>query len=95
MPHVEQIINELQQLNNRFREIQMEDEEKLLEIISEKLKFTKAMKQMLFDEVKRAKLKGYEPLKVLKAFRSTSINSKVEGKRTFEQIIGELKQGNV
>lgn len=92
IPFVEEIINALKLLDDSLNEIKMEQESMLLGIISENLKFSRSMNQILFSEVKRMKLRGYDPLKILEAYRLTSINSKVEGKRIFEQIIGELKK---
>lgn len=94
IPYVEQIINELKNLDDSFSEIQMEEEEKLISIISQNLRFSRSMKQILFNEVKKIKLRGFDPIKILETYRLTGVNSKVEGKRTFEQIIEKLKQGN-
>lgn len=95
MPCVEQIINELKQLSDGSCNIRLDEEEKLIDIISDGLRLTKSMKQILFNEVKRIKLKGHEPIRILQAYKTESINTKAEGKRTLERIIEELKQTNI
>lgn len=88
---IEQIISDLKALIDKSCEFSLEEEKNLLSLLWENLKFSEAMKQKLFREVKRAKLKGLEPLKTLESFKETKVNSKVEGKKIFEQIIEKLK----
>lgn len=92
LPCIEQIINELKELNDNSNELSLKEEEKVLDILSNNLRFTESMKQMLFKEVKRAKLKGMKPLKILQLFIETKVNSKMEGKKIFEQISTRLKE---
>ncbi len=91
MPCIEQIIAELKGLNDIYTELCLEEENKLLNTISWNLRFSEAMKQLLSKEVKKAKLKGMEPLKILEYFMEAKVNSKVEGKKIFEEISQRLK----
>lgn len=95
MPCVEELIKELKDLDDSSERTLTEDEEKLISTISENLRFSNAMKQQLSKEVWKAKLHGVMPDKIFEAYGSMQVNSKAEGKRAFERIIGELKQGNV
>jgi len=89
--YIEQIIKQLKSLNYSFNELFMEEEENFLDIISDNLRFTTSMKQILLKKIKKAKLEHKEPLKVLKLFTEINVNSKIEGKKIFEQIIDKLK----
>ncbi|MCM8709859.1 nucleoside phosphorylase [Clostridium sp. SYSU_GA19001] len=92
LTYIKQVIEELIQLNNNFDEFSLEEEEKLLNYISKNLRFTTAMKQLLFKEIKKAKIRGLEPLKVLEPFMKINVNSKLEGKNIFEQINEKFKK---
>lgn len=95
MPCLEQIINELKQLGHHCDKLVLDEEKRVLDAISRDLRFTEAMKQMLFKEIKKAKQQGAEPLDILKPHEGIIVNSKNEGKISFEKIIGELKQKDV
>ncbi|HOJ10045.1 MAG TPA: nucleoside phosphorylase [Clostridiales bacterium] len=105
MPYIEQIINELQQLNellqlneglnDRCSKFTSKEEKEVIAIISDisdNLRFSVTMKQILFKEAKKAKQKGIDPLKILKPLTETKVNSKVEGKKIFGQLIEKLEQ---
>jgi len=95
IPKIEQIIDEVKQLNYYFNqnftdEFSMKEEKRILEIVSENLKFSYAMKQILLKEVKKAICKGMDPLKVLESYTQVKVNSKIEGKKIFNEIKAKL-----
>ncbi|NMB97967.1 MAG: 5'-methylthioadenosine/S-adenosylhomocysteine nucleosidase [Clostridiaceae bacterium] len=97
MPKIEEVINELKQIEHFFNEsftdmICLEEEKKALDIIAVNLKFSQAMKQMLFKEIKKAKYKGMEPLRILGLYTQTNVDSKKEGKKILNEIAAKLNE---
>jgi hypothetical protein len=97
MPKIEEVINELKQIEHFFNEsftdmICLEEEKKALDIIAVNLKFSQAMKQMLFKEIKKAKYKGMEPLRILGLYTQTNVDSKKEGKKILNEITAKLNE---
>ncbi|MEG6612541.1 nucleoside phosphorylase [Pseudoclostridium thermosuccinogenes] len=92
VPQVERIIGQLKQLNESSGDLSLSSEEREgVEAFSDRMKFSKAMKQMLLKEMKYAKLRGKEPLKVLESFMDIKVESRVEGKKVLEQIRQKIK----
>lgn len=87
---IDEIIYELKSLNNSLKN-PFDKEEEAVNMLCENLNFTEAMKKMLFKEVKKAKLKGLQPVNILNEFCNMEVKIKKEGKRVFEQIIEKLK----
>ncbi|MCX7884734.1 MAG: nucleoside phosphorylase [Caloramator sp.] len=87
---IDEIIYELKSLNDLLKN-PFDKEEKIVNILCENLNFTEAMKKMLFKEVKKAKLKGLQPVNILNEFCNMEVKIKKEGKRVFEQIMEKLK----
>jgi len=89
--NIKRIIEELIQHNSNMDELILDKEKQAVDMLSKNLKFTEAMKQMLMKDIKKAKLKNLEPLKILESLTVTTVNSKSEGKKIFEQIRQQLK----
>ncbi|MDP4180092.1 MAG: nucleoside phosphorylase [Bacillota bacterium] len=89
---IDQVIHELSKLNETSNEFSLEEEKELLDVISSNLRFTGAMKQLLFKEIYKSRQKGMEPVKILKNFVGATVNSKLEGKKVFEEILQKLNK---
>jgi len=70
----------------------VDGENYLLETIADNLHFSYAMRQILLKEIRKARLKGLQPLKTLELFAEIKVNSKSEGKKILERIIESLRQ---
>ncbi|HEY9062773.1 MAG TPA: nucleoside phosphorylase [Pseudobacteroides sp.] len=92
IPTIEKIINKLGKVNSLSSSISFEEEEKIISIISENIRLSSAMKQILNVEVKKLKRKGLMPLKVLEKHIKNNANTKPEGKKIFEQVIKDIRQ---
>jgi len=87
MPRVENVINEMNRISGSYGEFSLSEEEMdAIDMLSRDLKFSEAMKQMLYKEVKRAKIRGTEPLKILVPFTEAKAGSKAEGKKILDEI---------
>ncbi|NLY44248.1 MAG: 5'-methylthioadenosine/S-adenosylhomocysteine nucleosidase [Clostridiaceae bacterium] len=96
LSNLETIINELKQINTNCQEFSFTEEEKEVFInLSQNLQFTEAMKQMFIKEMKIYKLKGGNPLSILKPFMDEKANTKDEAKKFFEQIKQRSRETNV
>jgi len=96
IPLVEGIINQMHTINESYSEFSLSEEEmKIIGLLSRDLKFSEAMKQVLFKEVKRAKIRGLETLKILGPFTEARADSKAEGKKILEEIKQRMNQGYV
>ncbi|HHW48064.1 MAG TPA: nucleoside phosphorylase [Clostridiaceae bacterium] len=96
VPMVESIINELKHLNDSTCEFSFtEEEKKAFNDICRNLHFSSSMENMLLKEMKIAKLKGMEPLNILRPFMEIKACSKAEGKKLFEEIKQRSKLENV
>ena len=101
MLYIEQAINQIQQLNDSCSKFSCgfptsgrlltNEENIILKLISDNLRFTEAMQQIIVKKVKNSKIKGFEPLNILKFYIDIKVNTKIEGKKLFEQIIERLK----
>lgn len=92
IPILERILNELKQLNSMVTSLNFEDEKKLISLISQNLRLTSAMKQILETEVRNAKRKGLKTVETLESHLESKANTKLEGKKIFGQIIKDIKQ---
>jgi len=95
LPKIEDIIHEVKQMNRSLNEISLKDEKEALDALSEKLKFSESMKQMLLKKIKKAKLQGLNPLNILESSMNMEVNSKTEGKKIFEQISKKFEEMSI
>lgn len=95
MPALRSIIEEMRHLNEGYGEMSLEEENSAIQSLCLSLRFTQAMKLILTKEVRRARIKGFEPLVSLKQFTGIRSDSKEEGKKYFEQIITKIRQKSV
>jgi nucleoside phosphorylase len=92
MQIIERVISELKEINNFSSSLSFEEEKKLISMISENIRLSSAMKQILGVEVKKAKRKGLTPLNVLENYTESKANTKPEGKKIFGQIIEDIRK---
>ncbi len=91
-PLIEKIIKNAVQLNSSFKGVSLDENEKsLLDTISQNLKFSKTMGKMLFKNAVQAKAKGIDVYNKIYSFLNIEVNSKLEGKKIFEEIQQKLK----
>lgn len=92
LPLIQQLIDEFRKLNKSSSEDLSETEKNMLITVAMNLRFSEAMKVITYKNVKKAKLLGMNPLKILECYSDININSKSEGKKVFEHINEKLKQ---
>ncbi|MDQ2084925.1 nucleoside phosphorylase [Herbivorax sp. ANBcel31] len=92
LPLIELIIQKAARLNNSFKGVSLDENEvTILNTVSQNLRFSKVMEKTLYKDMIKAKIKDIDIYNKINLFSKTTVNSKREGKKIFEEIRQKLK----
>ncbi|NLN03474.1 MAG: 5'-methylthioadenosine/S-adenosylhomocysteine nucleosidase [Clostridiaceae bacterium] len=91
LSNIEDIIKQAKEIAGMTKGLDMAEEYAMLERISENMRFTKGMMNLLRPNVRKAKIKGYDTIGILHGFLDRKSSSRIERKRVFDELLKKLK----